>query len=350
MLCQHGINALPYHAGLDRSLREQNQDRFIKDEGVVMVATIAFGMGIDKPDVRFVAHLDLPKSIEAYYQETGRAGRDGLPSDAWMLYGMQDAARHRQMIEEGDSTPEKKRLDHRKLDALLGYCETTRCRRQVLLDYFHDSCPPCGNCDTCLHPVTSFDGTELAQKALSAVYRTGQRFGAAYLIDVLTGAVNERLKGFGHDRLSVFGIGAEIGKEGWRSIFRQLVAGGLLRVDLAGHGGLQLTEDSRPVLRGEQRIDLRRDSEVKAVRGKATKSKAVVGDGDDPLFQALREKRLDLARAQGVPPYIIFNDATLIDMLHNRPRDLGEFAQLSGVGAAKLERYGAAFLEVIARF
>jgi ATP-dependent DNA helicase RecQ len=255
------------------------------------------------------------------------------------------------MIEEGDATAEKKRLDHRKLDALLGYCETTRCRRQVLLEYFHDSCAPCGNCDTCLQPVTSFDGTELAQKALSAVYRTGQRFGAAYLIDILTGIVSERISGFGHDRLSVFGIGADVGKEGWRSIFRQLVAGGLLRVDLAGHGGLQLTEASRPVLRGEQRIDLRRDAEVKATRNKSTKSKAAsVGAGDDPLFQALREKRLELARAQGVPPYIIFNDTTLIDMLQRRPKDLGQFAQLSGVGSAKLERYGAAFLEVITRF
>jgi len=349
MLNHNGILALPYHAGLERSLRERNQDRFLKEEGVVMVATIAFGMGIDKPDVRFVAHLDLPKSIEAYYQETGRAGRDGLPSDAWMLYGMQDAARHRQMIEDGDSTPEKKRLDHRKLDALLGYCETTKCRRQVLLDYFHDNCQPCGNCDTCLNPVTSFEGTELAQKALSAVYRTGQMFGAAYLIDVLTGSENERIKGFGHDQLSVFGIGRDIDKNGWRSIFRQLVANGLLRVDMAGHGGLHLTEESRPVLRGERRLELRHDpveTKVRKSKGRAASSEA----GNDPLFQALREKRMALAKAQGVPPYIVFNDSTLLDMVQVRPRNLDEFAGLTGVGDAKLQRYGAEFLEVIARF
>ena len=349
MLRANGIDALPYHAGLDRSLRERNQDRFLKDEAVVMVATIAFGMGIDKPDVRFVCHLDLPKSIEAYYQETGRAGRDGLPSDAWMLYGMQDAARHRQMIEDGDSTPEKKRLDHRKLDSLLGFCETTNCRRQVLLNYFHDTCEPCGNCDTCLEPVKSFDGTEVAQKALSCVYRTGQIFGAAYLIDVLTGTDNERIANNGHDRLSVFGIGRDLDKTGWRSVFRQLTAAGLVRVDLAGHGGLQLTEAARPVLRGEHRLELRQDAETKrAPRGGKAKTGSAAASGD-PLVKALRDKRTELARAQGVPPYIIFNDATLLEMAGARPRTLDEFAGLSGIGAAKLERYGAIFLEVIER-
>jgi ATP-dependent DNA helicase RecQ len=351
MLRAQGVNALPYHAGLERAIREGNQDRFLKEEGVVIVATIAFGMGIDKPDVRFVAHLDLPKSIEAYYQETGRAGRDGLPSDAWMLYGQQDAARHRQMIEDSDATPEKKRLDHRKLNALLGYCETTRCRRQVLLDYFHDHCAPCGNCDTCLQPIASFDGTELAQKALSAVYRTGQMFGAGYLIDLLTGAANPRIQAFGHDKLSVFGIGADLDKAAWRSVFRQLVAAGLLRVDMAGHGGLHLTEDSRPVLRGERKLDLRRDPEAAPKTRKSGKGKPPpIETGDDPLFQALREKRASLAKSQSVPPYIIFNDATLLDMIRVRPRTLEEFAGLTGVGAAKLERYGAIFLEVIARF
>jgi ATP-dependent DNA helicase RecQ len=306
-------------------------------------------MGIDKPDVRFVCHLDLPKSIEAYYQETGRAGRDGLPSDAWMLYGMQDAARHRQMIEDGDSTPEKKRLDHRKLDSLLGFCETTSCRRQVLLNYFHDTCEPCGNCDTCLEPVKSFDGTEVAQKALSCVYRTGQMFGAAYLIDVLTGADNERIANNGHDRLSVFGIGREIDKTGWKSIFRQLTAAGLLRVDLAGHGGLQLTEAARPVLRSERRLELRQDAETKrAPRGSKGKAGSAAASGD-PLVKALRDKRTELAKAQGVPPYIIFNDATLLEMAGARPRTLDEFAGLSGIGAAKLERYGEIFLEVIER-
>jgi ATP-dependent DNA helicase RecQ len=256
------------------------------------------------------------------------------------------------MIEDSDTAAEKKRLDHRKLDALLGYCETTRCRRQVLLNYFHDSCDPCGNCDTCLTPVSSFDGTELAQKALSTVYRTGQMFGAAYLIDVLTGSANARISGFGHDKLSVYGIGREESKELWRSIFRQLVAGGFLRVDMAGHGGLHLTLSSRPLLRGELKLDLRRDAETKRIpRSAKAKSKNVaVGADDDPLFQALREKRSSLARAQGVPPYIIFNDATLLDMVRVKPRDLTEFAEIVGVGAAKLERYGADFLEVIARF
>jgi ATP-dependent DNA helicase RecQ len=254
------------------------------------------------------------------------------------------------MIEDGDSTPEKKRLDHRKLDSLLGFCETTRCRRQVLLDYFHDTCEPCGNCDTCLEPVKSFDGTEAAQKALSCVYRTGQMFGAAYLIDVLTGTENERIAKNGHDRLSVFGIGRDIDKTGWRSVFRQLTAAGLLRVDLAGHGGLHLTEAARPVLRGERKLELRQDAEAKRVPRGGGKGKAgSAAASGDPLVKALRDKRTELARAQGVPPYIIFNDATLLEMAGAKPRTLDEFAGLSGIGAAKLERYGEIFLEVIER-
>jgi ATP-dependent DNA helicase RecQ len=345
-----GIDALPYHAGMDKAERDRNQDRFLKDDGVVVVATIAFGMGIDKPDVRFVAHLDLPRSIEAYYQETGRAGRDGMPADAWMLYGIKDAVWHRQMVEESDASDDKKRLDHRKLDALLGYCETTRCRRQVLLEYFGDASAPCGNCDTCLQPVASFDGTEAARKALSCVYRTGQMFGAAHLIDVLTGAGTERIRRLGHDRLSTYGIGREFDKKEWRSIFRQLAAAGLLRVDMDGHGSLKLTDRCRPILRGEQTLSLRRDTSGKrgAERPKRP-SPTLATAADDALFQALRQRRLELARRQGVPPYIIFSDATLIEMVRFRPQNERQFAELSGVGSAKLASYGKLFLEVIAR-
>ncbi len=346
-----GFNALPYHAGLDKDVRARNQDRFIKEDGVIMVATIAFGMGIDKPDVRFVAHLDLPKSMEAYYQETGRAGRDGLPSDAWMVYGMQDVARLRQMVEESEANEAKKRLEHRKLDALLGYCETTRCRRQVLLDYFSDHCEPCGNCDTCLEPVESFDGTVAAQKALSCVYRTGQIFGAGHVIDVLTGADGERVRKLGHDKLSTFGIGSDFTKEEWRSIFRQLVAAGLLRVDVEGHGSLSLTEACREVLRGERQVSFRRDPVRSKKAGRSERSRGVLEDpGDEELFQELRKLRLDLARDQGVPPYVIFHDATLVEMAREKPRDEWELSRLSGVGRTKLESYGDVFLDVISRY
>jgi ATP-dependent DNA helicase RecQ len=350
-LSQQGIDALPYHAGLDKAVRAANQDRFLKEEGIVMVATIAFGMGIDKPNVRFVAHLDLPKSLEAYYQETGRAGRDGLPADAWMVYGMQDVARLRQMVEGSEAPEGQKRLEHRKLDALLGYCETTRCRRQVLLDYFSDACEPCGNCDTCLEPVESFDGSVAAQKALSCVYRTGQRFGAAHLIDVLMGNATERITALGHDKLSTWGIGRDFGKEEWRSIFRQLVAAGLLKVDIAGHGGLALTEACRAVLRGEQSISLRRDVVGKKPAGRGSRARPpLAADADEALFQALRTLRLSLAREQGVPPYVIFHDSTLLDMARDRPTSLEELGGFSGVGRAKLEKYGEAFLEVICLF
>jgi ATP-dependent DNA helicase RecQ len=349
-LCGHGFDALPYHAGLDKPVRARNQDRFLNEDGVVMVATIAFGMGIDKPDVRFVAHLDLPKSLEAYYQETGRAGRDGLPADAWMVYGLQDVARLRQMVESSEAADAQKRLEHRKLDALLGYCETARCRRQVILEYFGDSCEPCGNCDTCLEPVESFDGTVAAQKALSCVYRTGQRFGAAHLIDVLRGAETERIRTFGHDRLPTFGVGGEFAKDEWRSIFRQLVAAGLLRVDVEGHGGLGLTESCRDVLRGEKAILLRRDNARKkapSARPKRTAS-ALAAPQDEPLFQSLRALRLDLARQQGVPPYVIFHDTTLLEMAREKPRSKEEMARITGVGRTKLATYGEAFLAVIA--
>jgi ATP-dependent DNA helicase RecQ len=355
-LAGHGLPALPYHAGLDRAVRAANQDRFVKDDAMIMVATIAFGMGIDKPDVRFVAHLDLPKSLESYYQETGRAGRDGLPAEAYLLYGISDVAKLRGIAEASELPEKQRQIERRKLDALIGYCETTRCRRQVLLEYFGETPGgPCGNCDTCLEPVESFDGTELAQKALSCVYRTGQRFGAAHVTDVLLGADNERIHGFGHDQLSTWGIGKELDKLGWRSVFRQLVAMGLLQVDLEGHSGLRLGPDCREVLRGERKVELRRETARpprRRTRGEAASPAAprptLSGAGEERLFQALRQRRLELARDQGIPPYVIFHDSTLIEMARARPADLGALARLRGVGAAKLERYGAAFLAVIA--
>ena len=349
-----GFTALPYHAGLDKAVRAANQERFLKEEAVVMVATIAFGMGIDKPDVRFVAHLDLPKSLEAYYQETGRAGRDGLPSDAWMTYGLEDVVKLRQ-LSEGSNAPEaQKRIERQKLDALLGYCETSRCRRQVLLDYFGEILPaPCGNCDICLEPVASFDGTEAAQKALSCIYRTGQIFGAGHLIDVLLGGDTERVRKFRHQEVSTYGIGGDFSREEWRSIFRQLVALGLAAVDVEGHGGLRLTSEARPVLRGERRIELRRDPVTARGRGRATAAARARGpvDLEDPaaeaLFQALRKLRLGLAKSQGVPPYVIFHDSTLAEMARLRPSRLDQLSGITGIGQAKLERYGEDFLAVI---
>ncbi|HEX2114816.1 MAG TPA: DNA helicase RecQ [Alphaproteobacteria bacterium] len=349
-----GIAALPYHAGLDKALRAANQDRFLKDDGIVMVATVAFGMGIDKPDVRFVAHLDLPRSLEAYYQETGRAGRDGLASEAWLLYGAGDQAKLRQFIDESDASDRQKRIEHQKLDALLGYCETTRCRRQVLLAYFGDTLEePCGNCDTCLTPAITFDGTEAARKALSCIYRTGERFGAGHIIDVLMGAETERIRALGHDTLSVYGIGKEFSRTEWRSILRQLTALGLLVVDTAGHGGLHLGPNCRAVLRGERRIELRREEgrRRQSAAERAAKRAGAAGLGEDEgvraLFEALRARRASLAKAQGVPPYVIFHDSTLIEMAQRRPRSLDELAGITGVGQAKLERYGTLFLDVV---
>ncbi len=357
-LSEQGIQTLPYHAGLDKTVRTRNQDRFLKEEGVVMAATIAFGMGINKPDVRFVAHLDLPKSVEAYYQETGRAGRDGLPSDAWMAYGLEDAVKQGRWIEDSDASEQQKHIERQKLSALLGYCETTRCRRQVLIEYFGESYPePCGNCDTCLEPVDSFDGTLVAQKALSCVYRTGQMFGAGHVIDVLLGGGTERIHKFRHDRLSAYGIGQELSRGEWHSVFRQLVAMGFLAVDVQGHGGLRLGEDCREVLRGERRIDFRRDP-VRKRRAKAGKSGAgesrvrllLDGPAEEVLFEAMRTRMMELANEQGIPAYVIFHDSTLIEMAKEKPGNPEELSFISGVGKAKLERYGEDFLAVIDAF
>ena len=331
-------------------MRAENQRRFLQDDGVVMAATIAFGMGIDKPDVRFVAHLDPPKSLEAYYQETGRAGRDGLPSEVWMIYGLQDATRLVQLIDAGGAPDQQKRIERQKLEALLGYCETVRCRRQVLLEYFGETLErPCGNCDTCLEPVEGFDGTEAAQKLLSAIYRTGQRWGAGHVIDVLTGTATDKTERQQHDRLSVWGVGRDMGREDWRSIARQLIAHGLIALDAEGHGTLQLTDKVRPVLRGEIRLTLRRDPRAKggAKRAKGQPRTALADPAAEALFQALKTWRKETAAGQGVPPYVIFHDATLSAIAEARPGSLGALGRLPGVGATKLERYGDGVLAVV---
>ena len=352
-LAQKGYTALPYHAGLSSEQRAHHQERFLREDGVIIVATIAFGMGIDKPDVRFVAHLDLPKSLEAYYQETGRAGRDGEPSTAWMVYGLQDVIKLRQMLESSQGNDHFKRVERQKLDAMLGLCEVTSCRRQVLLRYFGDELErPCGNCDTCLNPPETWDGTVAVQKALSCVFRTGQRFGVTYLIDVLRGSENERILQAGHHQVSTYGIGTELSANEWKSVFRQLVANGYLRADPEGYGALQLTEECRPLLKGRQTIELRKDPVVKKAAGRASggRSSAPVKDQitDQAGWDALRACRKELADKQGVPPYVIFHDTTLFGMLERKPRTLEELAEVSGVGAAKLEKYGEIFLEAIA--
>ena len=351
-LRERGFDALPYHAGMTAEERNLHQSAFLNEEGVVIVATIAFGMGIDKSNVRFVAHLDLPKSIESYYQETGRAGRDGLPANAWMTYGLQDVITLRQMMQSSEASVERKRLEARKLDAMLGFCELTTCRRQRLLGYFGDPLEtPCGNCDNCLEPVQTWDATELARKALSCVYRTGQRFGVGYVTDVLMGKLTDRIRDFGHDRLSTFGIGAELKIDEWRSVFRQLVARGMLSVDMDGFGSLQLTAASRPVLRGETPIYMRREIRSPRPRTRSPRPERKIDiSADGPLWDALREQRLKLAHSQGVPPYVIFHDASLQEMLETKPRTLEEFAAITGVGEKKLKRYGQIFLNVINNF
>jgi ATP-dependent DNA helicase RecQ len=352
-LCEQGIAALPYHAGLDAGTRQKHQQRFLREDGVVMVATIAFGMGIDKPDVRFVAHLDLPKSLEAYYQETGRAGRDGEPSEGWMTYGLNDVVIHRQMIEESPSPVEQKRVERQKLDAMLAYCESARCRRVVLLNYFGEEAAPCGNCDVCIDPPEVWDGTVAAQKALSAALRTGQRFGAGHLIDILRGKNTEKVKQFGHDSLPTFAVGADMDDMGWRSVFRQLLAGGLLEADAQAYGALKLTDEARPVLKGESTLTLRRHAvrtkgkSVKTSRGKSS-ANTTVAASDSPLFDALRGWRADKAREQGVPAYVILHDRTLHELATLRPHSLTALLDVPGIGLAKAERYGEALLELLA--
>ncbi|MCW9089461.1 MAG: DNA helicase RecQ [Gammaproteobacteria bacterium] len=345
---KQGLKALPYHAGLDAPTRQRHQQRFLREEGVVIVATIAFGMGIDKPDVRFVAHLNLPKSLEAYYQETGRAGRDGLPADAWMAYGLQDVITLRQMQAGSEADEQYKRIERAKLDAMLGLCESITCRRQTLLRYFGETRDePCGNCDTCLEPPETWDATVAAQKALSCVHRTGQRFGVNYLIDVLLGKEDARIRRFGHDALSTFGIGDELNQTEWRGLFRQLIARGLLAADVEGHGGLFLTEASRPVLRGETRLMLRKQKKGRQRVRSSGKAELITDPDARRLWSALRRQRQQLAEEQGVPAYVIFHDATLMAMVEQRPATLAAMGTLSGIGAKKLEAYGQAFLDVV---
>lgn len=349
-----GYKSFAYHGSMTAEIRRKNQEKFLLQDGVIMVATIAFGMGIDKPDVRFVAHLNIPKNIESYYQETGRAGRDGLSANAWMAYKMGDVVMQRNFIEESQAPENQKRIEHQKLNSLLGLCEATTCRRQILLEYFGEKSAPCGKCDNCVNQPETFDGTIAAQKAISCVYRTEQRFGVAYLIDVLLGNADERIKNFGHDQVSTFGIGKEFTKQEWNSIFRQLVAMNFLKVDIEGFGGLKITDLGKEFLRQKNQIKLRKlaikTKTKKAAAEDKAKNKAIYNlesDSENELFAKLKAKRLELARDQNLPPYVIFHDKTLIEMVKLRPNSLTEMAKISGVGEAKIKKYGQIFLELI---
>ena len=345
-LQSQGFNALPYHAGLDSDLRAEHQSRFLREEGLVIVATIAFGMGIDKPNVRFVAHLDMPKTVEAYYQETGRAGRDGEPANAWMVYGLQDVIKLRQMTASSDGDEAFKRAEQHRLNAMLGLCEVTSCRRQSLLAYFGEQLPePCGNCDTCLQPAVTWDGTDAARKALSVAYRTGQRFGVNHLIDVLRGANTDKIHQFEHQLLPLYGLGIDTDNNQWRSVFRQLVARGYLSVDLERFGALRLEEKCRPLLKGDETINLRRDTTAKVA--KQTTRTVLPDTIDIALWEALREHRRELAEQQDVPPYVIFHDRTLQEMCHSLPTNPQQFGRLTGVGERKLQKYGGSFIALI---
>ncbi len=353
-LTDQGYDALPYHAGLDAATRNQHQSRFIKDEGVIIVATIAFGMGINKPDVRFVVHLDLPANIEAYYQETGRAGRDGLPATAFMLYGLQDVALRRQMITDSASPDEQKRIEHHKLSALLGYCETAHCRRQTLLQYFGDDGSPCGNCDSCISPQQSIDGTVAVQKILSCIHRTGHMFGSKHIVDVLTATPTPQTEKHRHDQVSTWGIGSEHDRKTWESFIRQMVASNLVFVDLEGHGGLKITTDGAKFLKERATLNLRlprakspRPERSASRSGSLAAEDVLENEADRALFDNLKALRLRLAKEQNLPPYVIFHDKTLIAMATRRPLYRDSLAQIPGIGQSKLEKYGQIFLDAI---